>query len=39
MLPATTDVARAATAIVAKEIELFGVAGADGEAAGVPAKT
>ena len=39
MFPATIVVAAAATAIVASEIELFGVAGAEGEAAGVPATT
>jgi hypothetical protein len=33
------EVAPAATAIVAKEIEFAGVAGATGEAAGVPATT
>ena len=33
------DVAPAVTAIVANEIELVGVAGAVGEAAGVPATT
>jgi hypothetical protein len=39
MLPATIEVVPAATAIVAKLIELVGVAGAVGLAAGVPATT
>jgi len=39
MFAVVIDVAPAATAIVAKEIELAGVAGATGDTAGVPATT
>jgi hypothetical protein len=39
MFPAEIEVTAAPTAIVAREMELFGVAGAVGEAFGVPART